>query len=66
MDLPGILREMYASTNRITFANAVLTPIIEDVTSKRKKVFLPSDEQLLKGVGRLIDKLAKSNGLEPA
>jgi len=66
IDLPDKLREMYASTDRKAFAVRLLTPIIKGVTNKRKKVFLPSDEQLLKGIGRLIDKLAKPDSFEPA
>ena len=43
---------MYASTDRKDFARDILIPLIESEVSKRKKVMLPTDEQLSPG-GRL-------------
>ena len=57
MDLPDKLRDMYADSNREYFAKNLLSPLIEHVISNRKKISLPSDEQLLKSVGKIIDKL---------
>ena len=41
---------MYASTDRKDFARDILIPLIESEVSKRKKVMLPTDEQMSQGV----------------
>lgn len=58
---------MYASTDRKDFARDILIPLIESEVSKRKKVMLPTDEQMSQGVRiasgtkvyELVEELAK-------
>ena len=58
---------MYASTDRKDFARDILIPLIEREVSKRKKVMLPTDEQMSQGVRiasgtkvyELVEELAK-------
>lgn len=48
-----ILKKMYASTDRKDFARDILILLIESEVSKRKKVMLPTDEQMSQG-GRIV------------
>lgn len=52
-----ILKKMYASTDRKDFARDILIPLIESEVSKRKKVMLPTDEQMSQGVRIVLEEL---------
>lgn len=64
-DLPDLLRRMYASPDRELFARQFLVPMVESVIHSRRRIALPSDEQLLKGVGKLVERLEEP-ALAPA
>lgn len=55
-DIPDILRDMYASKSKKIFAKQLLTPIIKKALG-RTVIQLPSDEQLVKVSGKIIEKL---------
>jgi hypothetical protein len=50
IDLTQEMREMYSSSNRKSYADKILIPIIEDILKKRKKVRLPSEEEIIKSL----------------
>jgi len=54
LDMAVKMREMYASGNRSHFSINLLRPLIEDKVSKRKKIKLPSNEQLMGSVADII------------
>jgi len=56
-DVPDMLRDMYASSNRSKFARRKIENIVEDIVSKREKITLPSDEQIIIKAGEVIDEL---------
>ena len=57
-DIPDTLRNMYASENRNEYAIKLLRPLIEKEVKNREKVKkLPSNEEVIKQTGRIIDGL---------
>jgi len=56
-DVPDMLRDMYASSNRSEFARRKIEIIVENIVSKREKISLPSDEQIIIKAGEVIDEL---------
>jgi len=44
----NFIKEMFASDNRNYFAREKLEPLFEDVAKNRKKIILPSEEQVLR------------------
>jgi hypothetical protein len=57
MDLPNLLRDMYAVSNRKSFAKEKIRSFIEDVAKARKKIKLPSNKDVITATGHLIDKI---------
>jgi hypothetical protein len=57
-DLPDTLRTMYASTDQHEFARSILEPVIEQQMRLRKKIRLPTDLEVIKKTGLLIEQLA--------
>lgn len=55
MDLVERLRDMYASNDRRVFAADLLRPLIENEVKKRPPVQLPSPEQFLAGIKKMVD-----------
>lgn len=57
-DVPDFLRDMYAASDRKLFAKNEFEPRIIDTVRKRKTISLPSEEQLIKKTGVVIENLA--------
>ena len=49
---------MYASSSRGSFARNLIEPIIEKIAYERKKIILPTDEQLLDKLNEIFEELA--------
>lgn len=58
MDIPSILRDMYASDNRKEFAYDFLIPLIKNEAKGRKVIRLPSTKDIMRKTGDIIDSLA--------
>jgi len=56
-DIPELLRDMYASNDRHSFAKRKIKIIVEDVVSKRRVITLPGNEQLIVKSGEVIEEL---------
>lgn len=57
LDLPDVLRDMYAADDRPGYARGVLEPLVEERERARMRVALPSRENLSRGTGRLLEEL---------
>ena len=57
LDLPDVLRDMYAADDRRAYARGVLEPLIEAHAKTRKRVALPSSEDLSSGTGKVLEEL---------
>ena len=57
LDLPDMLRDMYAADDRRGFARGVLEPLVEERVRARMRVALPSSEDLSRGTGRVLEEL---------
>ena len=57
LDLPDVLRDMYAADDRRGYARGVLEPLVEERVRVRVRVALPSSEDLSKGAGRVLEEL---------
>lgn len=55
LDLVERLRDMYASNNRHVFAADLLRPLIENEVKKRPPVQLPSPDQFMAGIKKMVD-----------
>ncbi|MCK8043690.1 hypothetical protein MSG37_02235 [Shewanella sp. 1CM18E] len=58
LDLAKKMREMYASKDHSSFARRLLTPLMDDVISKRQLIKLPTDENLLDATKIIVAELA--------
>lgn len=50
------LKDMYASSNRYSFARNLLESCTEPVVRSRKKIYLPSDESYIQGLKKVLEK----------
>ena len=53
-DLPVVLRDMYESDNRHTHARRILKPLVEEQARARKRITLPSNEDMVKQTGLIL------------
>ena len=60
------LKEMYASKDRIQYATAFLTPLIEEQVSKRHHIALPSDEEIRATLQEVLESIADEVNLQTA
>jgi hypothetical protein len=60
LDLANVLADMYASSDRPAFARDRLEPLIESEVCKRKIIQLPSDGDVLKTTGLIIEEWVDS------
>jgi len=60
-DIPDTLQNMYASSNRKKYAKDILIPLIEEQAKSRKIIQLPSNEDIMKQTGSIIDGLAAND-----
>ena len=56
-DLPSILMDMYASSNRKLYAINMLENIVIDVVKEREKINLPTNEILIQNMGQVIEEM---------
>jgi hypothetical protein len=61
----GTLKDMFASSNRENFAKKLLTPHIEKEIKKRKKIILPSDEEMQKCLRDVLEEIANEVEEDP-
>lgn len=52
------LKDMYASDNRKEFARGMLTPVIEEVVTKRKHISPPSDEEIYMALKSVLEDIS--------
>lgn len=57
IDMPSVLREMYASEDRNKFAEDLFLSKIIEIVQRRAVIRLPSDEELLREVGIIIEQV---------
>ena len=50
----GLLKDMYASDYRYSFAREIMQPVFEQVTSEREKIILPQQEEMFNGMRMLL------------
>lgn len=60
LDLPDLLRDMYASSNRRDFAKNKIEPMMEQIAKNRSRVKLPSNQQLVTATSHVIEELIDS------
>ena len=56
-----MLKDMFASSDRQDYAEHILVPLIEKEVSKRKSISLPSDEQMLISIRKIMEDLADAS-----
>lgn len=54
----GTLKDMYASSNRKNFARRLLIGSVEREVKKRKRIVMPSDESMQKGLREVLEELS--------
>ena len=54
----GMLRDMFACSNRKAFAKKLLVKYIDKIVKKRKRIVMPSDEAMQKGLRAVLEELA--------
>lgn len=54
LDVPDLLRDMYASKNRKEFAKQIVESIVEDIAANRPAVPLPSNEKILESLQEIL------------
>lgn len=57
IDIANVLRDMYASSDRVEFARSFLEPSCENQLRQRPKIKLPSDEKIIKSIRGIIEGL---------
>ncbi|ASF47741.1 TerD family protein [Methylovulum psychrotolerans] len=57
LDVPDLLRDMYASSDREDYARKGLEPLIEARAKNRMQIKLPSETEILRKTGIIIDQL---------
>lgn len=56
-----MLKDMFASSDRLAYAQNILVPLIEKEVSKREPISLPTDEQMLIGIREIMEELADAS-----
>lgn len=54
----SLLKDMYASSSRKSFARNLIEPIIESIAKERKKVFLPTEKQMYDELNVILEEMA--------
>ncbi|MCF7487870.1 hypothetical protein [Vibrio sp. A2-1] len=60
-DVPDFLRDMFSASSRRGFAKDKFEPMIQNIAKNRNIIHLPSDEQLIKKAGEVIEELATAS-----
>lgn len=56
----GLLKDMFASSDRDLFATNLLKPLVEDQVKNRQVIKMPSDAQMVNGLRLVLEELADS------
>lgn len=56
------LKDMFASSSHGGFAKRKLEPLFENIAKNRKRITLPSDEQMVQGLRAILDDVADDEG----
>ena len=62
----GTLKDMFASSDRKAFAKKLLVKHIEKEVKKRKKIVMPSDEEMKNSLRTVLEELADSEEMQAA
>lgn len=54
----GLLKDMFASPSKKTFAKNLLEPLVENEVKKRRKIKMPTDIELAKGLREVLENLS--------
>ncbi len=60
LDLPVTLRDVYASDDRTAHARRILAPLVEEQARTRKRIVLPSGEDMARHTGLILQQLAEA------
>lgn len=55
----GILKDMFASSDRKNFAKSLLIRHVESEVKKRKRIILPSEEEMLKSLQKVLEEIVE-------
>lgn len=58
------LQDMYASNDHELFARNLLLPLIEDITSKRKKIYIPDNKEMTNVIKELLENASDNSLME--
>ena len=61
LDVEKLLHKMYANENSTNFAKNIFRPLVEERVESRKLIILPSDAEMMKATGIIIDKIEEEN-----
>ena len=61
----GILKDMFASTDREQFAKELLIPCIEQQVKIRKKIFIPSDKEIVNSLRDVLEEISDNSLVHP-
>ena len=54
----SLLKDMYASSSRRSFARNLIEPIIELIASEREKIILPTEKQMFNELNIILEEIA--------
>ena len=60
LDLPVTLRDIYASDDRVVHARGILEPLVEKQVRARKRIVLPSSEDMARQTGRILQQVSEA------
>ncbi len=58
---PNVLKDMFASEGRQGYAKSILVPIIENEIKSRRKIELPSDEQMVQSLRMVLEEIEEAD-----
>ena len=62
LDLPVVLRDLYASDDRDAHARGILEPLVEEQARERRRITLPSSEEMAMQTGLILQQAAEAAG----
>ncbi len=64
-NIPNALRDMYASSDRSNFARELFESDIIEIIKSRKKIVLPTDEELIQELGEVLEEISDTQEKMP-
>lgn len=58
------LQDMFASNDRKLFARNLLLPFIEDITSKREKIYIPDNKEMADAINEILENMPDNSLME--